>query len=166
MECVRNQWWCNGQSGDWLGQLAIDTIDFATLHVYPDVFHMSEWDIAGSEDETAIGWIKNHTLQAHAMKKPILMEEFGYTNNMTQHIKFETYLDAGLSVGLDGWAVWMIAALDDTLYHPPQFPKWWKGGDAGLQVYCLRKSGDPEPPNDTEHDIESCTVLHMEANKW
>jgi mannan endo-1,4-beta-mannosidase len=163
--CVRDQWWCNGQSGDWLGLLSISSIDFATLHVYPDVFHMGEWSIEASEDETAIGWIQNHTLQAHALNKPIIMEEFGYSNGTTQHIKFETYLSAGLTSGLDGWAVWMLAALDDTYYHPPQFPKWWKDGDAGLQIYCL-KEGDPSPPNDTDHDIATCPVLKMEAEKW
>ena len=165
VECVRDQWWCNGQSGDWLGLLTTPSIDFATLHVYPDVFHMSEWSIESSEDATATAWIKNHTQQAHELMKPIIMEEFGYSNGTTQHIKFATYLDAGLMSNLDGWAVWMLSALDDTSYYPPQFPKWWKDGDAGLQVYCLLEQ-DPSPPNDTEHDILTCPVLKMEAEKW
>lgn len=73
--CPRDQWWCNGQSGDWLSQIALPEVDFGTLHMYPDSMYMSEWSLDnGDEDAVARGWLENHTAQAAAFGKPMIME--------------------------------------------------------------------------------------------
>lgn len=159
VQCPRNQWWCSGQSGDWLSLIALPEIDFGTIHMYPDSFEMRLWGISGGdEDAVAKGWILNHSFQAAAYGKPIIMEEFGYDNSTTQHVKFANYLSWGKNAGIGGWAVWMQATLNDQYYTPPAWPSWWGPGDAGLQVYCLHP-GDPPAPNDGYHDNASCAVL-------
>ncbi|KAJ6104000.1 hypothetical protein N7523_010320 [Penicillium sp. IBT 18751x] len=53
--------------------LAIDTIDFGTLHLYPD-----SW---GTTDAWGNGWIKAHGAACAAAGKPCLLEEYGVTSN-------------------------------------------------------------------------------------
>jgi len=166
--CPRGQWWCNGASGDWLGFLNIPGVDYASLHVYPDSSRMSEWSMGG-EDAVAAAWIANHTSQAHAAGKPMLMAEFGHgAAGLEQHSKYALYTAAARDAGADGWAVWMIAGLDDEYYKPPAFPSWYGVGDAELQIYCLR-DGDPAapaaPPGGTPVDLGSCAVLAAAAGE-
>lgn len=160
-----HQWWCNGSSGDWLGLLRLPTVDFATVHMYPDSFGMKLWGI-GSEDEVAVGWVANHTREAHALGKPVLFEEVGNgAAGLDQHTKYDLYMQAVANAGGDGWGVWMLAALQDQYSHTPNWPTWWKGADASLQVYCLNPGGsDPPIPSDGgAHDPESCAVLTAAA---
>ena len=161
--CPARQWWCDGSAGDWLGLLRLPGVDFGSLHMYPDSFHMSEWGI-GSEDEVASGWVANHTREAHALGKPLLLGEVGHGSaGVAQHEKYALYTKAAADAGTNGWAVWMLAALEDLYSRAPAFPNWWRGGDANLQVYCLR-AGDPEPPSDGgAHDPDSCAVLAAAA---
>ncbi|GAQ47052.1 hypothetical protein AtubIFM56815_003877 [Aspergillus tubingensis] len=53
--------------------LGIDTIDFATLHLYPD-----SW---GTSDDWGNGWISAHGAACKAAGKPCLLEEYGVTSN-------------------------------------------------------------------------------------
>ncbi|PYI09427.1 endo-beta-1,4-mannanase [Aspergillus sclerotiicarbonarius CBS 121057] len=53
--------------------LGIDTIDFATLHLYPD-----SW---GTSDDWGNGWITAHGAACEAVGKPCLLEEYGVTSN-------------------------------------------------------------------------------------
>lgn len=165
VDCPRAQWWCNGSAGDWLGLLRVPDVNFASLHVYPDSFEMGRWGI-GSEDDVARGWIFNHTLQAHAEGKPLLMGEFGHgAAGLAQHEKYANYTAAAAAAGCGGWAVWMLAGLDDEDFPHPSWPSWWRGGDAQLQVYCSQP-GDPAPPDDGgAHDPDTCAVLAAAAAK-
>lgn len=167
MYCPRDQWWCNGQAGDWLAFLKIPDVDFAVLHVYPDALRMSEWSM-GAEDAVATQWIANHTRQARELAgKPLLMEEFGHgAAGLAQHAKYALYTAAASEAGAGGWAVWMLAGLDDVYYTPPKFPSWYGAGDAELQVYCLR-AGDPAPPpapsGGTPIDLQTCGAVRAAA---
>ena len=126
---------------------------------------MGRWGI-GSEDDVARGWVTNHTLQAHAAGKPLLMGEFGHgAAGLAQHGKYFNYTAAAAQAGADGWAVWMLAGLDDEDFPRPDWPSWWRGGDAQLQVYCAQP-GDPAPPDDGgAHDPHTCAVLAAAAAK-
>ncbi|KAJ5300329.1 uncharacterized protein N7443_005331 [Penicillium atrosanguineum] len=53
--------------------LAIDTIDFGTLHLYPD-----SW---GTTYAWGDGWITAHGAACAAAEKPCLLEEYGVTSN-------------------------------------------------------------------------------------
>jgi hypothetical protein len=102
VDCPRAQWWCNGSAGDWLGLLRVPDVNFASLHVYPDSFEMGRWGI-GSEDDVARGWIFNHTLQARAEGKPLLMGEFGHgAAGLAQHEKYANYTAAAAAAGCGG----------------------------------------------------------------
>ena len=161
--CPRAQWWCNGAAGDWLGLLRLPGVDFGSLHVYPDSFEMGLWSL-GDEDSVARGWVLNHTRQAHDAGKPLLMGEFGNgAAGLAQHAKYANYTAAAAEAGADGWAVWMLAGLDDEDFPHPAWPSWWHSGDANLQVYCVQP-GDPAPPNDGgAHDPATCAVLAAAA---
>jgi mannan endo-1,4-beta-mannosidase len=163
--CPRQQWWCTGAAGDWLGLLQLPGIDFGTLHMYPDSFRMGEWGI-GSEGAVARGWVVNHTGEAQALGKPVLLEEVGNgAAAVVQHELYGNYTQAALEAGTGGWAVWMLASLDSIDFHPPNYPNWWKGGDAQLQVYCTAP-GDPAPPTDGgSHDPDTCAVLAAAASR-
>lgn len=158
------QWWCDGTSGDWIGLLRLPDVDFATVHLYPDSFNMRLWGL-GDEDTVARGWIANHTREAHAVGKPVIFEEFGHgAAGLEQHVKYALYTQAASDAGADGWAVWMLAALQDQYSSPPAWPSWWRGGDAELQVYCLR-TDDPALPSDgVAHDVDTCAVLATAAS--
>jgi len=157
------QWWCNGAAGDWLGLLKLPDVDFGSVHMYPDAFEMHSWGL-GDEDAVARGWIVNHTREGHALGKPVLLGEMGHgAAGLAQHAKYDNYTRAAEEAGLDGWAVWMIASLDDEDFPRPDWPSWWRGGDAALQVYCPQP-GDPPPPSDGgAHDPASCAVLAAAA---
>jgi mannan endo-1,4-beta-mannosidase len=159
------QWFCDGSAGDWLGLLRLPGVDFASVHLYPDSFNMGEWGL-GSEDAVARGWIVNHTSEAHACGKPILFGEFGHGEaGLSQHTKYANYTQAAADAGADGWAVWMLATLEDLYSRTPAWPSWWRGGDAALQVYCL-DGGDPPPPADGgSHDLDSCGVIAAAATR-
>jgi mannan endo-1,4-beta-mannosidase len=89
--------------------------------MYPDSFNMREWGI-GSEDEVARGWIANHTREAHALGKPLLLGEVGNGAAEAQHEKYANYTQAAEEAGTDGWAVWMLAALEDQFSREAAFP--------------------------------------------
>lgn len=162
----QRQWWCNGSAGDWLGLLKLPHVDFASVHMYPDSFNMREWGL-GDEDAVARGWIFNHTREAHAAGKPVLLGEVGHGSaGLAQHEKYANYTRAAEEAGTDGWAVWMLAGLDDTDFARPSWPNWWRGGDAQLQVYCCAQPGDPAPPSDGGvHDPATCAVLAAAASR-
>ncbi|KAI5925649.1 glycoside hydrolase superfamily [Camillea tinctor] len=59
----------------WQSNLNITTLDFATLHLYPD-----SW---GQSYSWGTPWIKLHGAACAAAGKPCLFEEYGGTNNCT-----------------------------------------------------------------------------------
>lgn len=74
-----NAWTNNGLKGvDFVCNVNVPAIDFATVHVYPD-----NWKIS-SGDYSWVGpnYIADRAKIAHAAGKPIIMEEFGLRKNL------------------------------------------------------------------------------------
>ncbi|RLN96133.1 hypothetical protein BBJ28_00025023, partial [Nothophytophthora sp. Chile5] len=67
----------SGPSGvDFDLNLAIDSIDYGTYHAYPD-----SWGIDATEDESwGVQWIQDHAASGVTAGKPVIMEEYGITN--------------------------------------------------------------------------------------
>ncbi|PKY00451.1 endo-beta-1,4-mannanase [Aspergillus campestris IBT 28561] len=61
------------EGSDFAKNLAIDTIDFGTFHLYPD-----SW---GTDNEWGNLWIKAHGAACMAANKPCLFEEYGATSD-------------------------------------------------------------------------------------
>ncbi|KAI0008728.1 carbohydrate-binding module family 1 [Xylariaceae sp. FL0662B] len=58
---------------DFVANLAVDTLDFATFHMYPE-----HW---GTSNDWGNGWIQSHGAACAAAGKPCLLEEYGSTTD-------------------------------------------------------------------------------------
>ncbi|KAF5375179.1 hypothetical protein D9758_000203 [Tetrapyrgos nigripes] len=70
----------NGQAGeDFDADLTLDNIDFATYHLYPQVWY-SNLDFPGSNfslEQWGLDWITLHAESGARAGKPVILEEFG-----------------------------------------------------------------------------------------
>ncbi len=120
----RQHW--HGGMGNFHHIMQIATIDFGTPHLYPGVWNME------SEEELA-SWLKLHADVAHAAGKPVILEEFGWSNKevaagVTPYAAgrdtFFTYIyDAMIEYGYAGSNFWMLGAhtLNDAVGYYPDY---------------------------------------------
>jgi len=121
---------------DWERNLSIETIDFGTVHLYPN-----HWNKTLTWSET---WITDHINIAQQMGKPVVFEEFGVchdegNNNYLQYKScsntfdrdavYTAWTDLFERGGVAGSLVWMIAGqvndaheanvkIDNNYYYP------------------------------------------------
>jgi hypothetical protein len=103
--------WYNGFFGvDWESVLEIPTIDFGTVHVYPEHW---EKDLPWTEN-----WITEHINRGQAIGKPVVFEEFGicgthgdqpYCNPAFNRNEIYAVWTDLFESGAAGDLVWMIA---------------------------------------------------------
>ena len=105
--CCHNNWVNGGFKGeDFTKNTALPTIDFATVHVYPDHWQMEpkEYDWIGPN------YIADRAKVAHAANKPIIMEEYGMENGYLNRDFLLSYLTRVATendyAGSLVWAVW------------------------------------------------------------
>ncbi len=107
-----DNWPYNGYKGvDWERNLQIESIDFGTVHVYPD-----HW---GRDIPWTIEWIGIHTAKAHNIGRPVVFEEFGRKIEKGDRDEvFAAWTDLIYTQGANGSNVWMIAGkqIDETYY--------------------------------------------------
>ncbi len=105
---------------DTLAYASIPTIDYLSLHLYPD--HWTKDTAWGTK------WITRHTSDARRLGKPVVLGEFGILDKTTRNPAYRAWLDAFILGGGDGFNYWMIAGTQDdgTLY--PDYD--------GFTVYC------------------------------
>ncbi|PYH48051.1 glycoside hydrolase 5 family protein [Aspergillus saccharolyticus JOP 1030-1] len=86
-----------GEGLNFTKNLGISTIDFGTLHLYPD-----SW---GTSYDWGNGWITAHAAACKAVGKPCLLEEYGVTSN---HCTVESpwQQTAGNATGISGDLYW------------------------------------------------------------
>ena len=105
--CCHNNWVNGGFKGeDFTKNIALPTIDFATVHVYPD-----HWQIEPKEyDWIGPNYIADRAKVAHAAGKPIIMEEYGMENGYLNRDFLLSYLTRVATendyAGSLVWAVW------------------------------------------------------------
>ncbi|KAF8440316.1 glycoside hydrolase family 5 protein [Boletus edulis BED1] len=97
----------NGSHGiDFDANLAIDTIDFGTFHLYP-----YSWD---EETPSAMSWgqtwIKNHRNAQAMYNKPVLMEEFGLLASQDRIATYKNWYSTVIDSGLTGVLVWQAGS--------------------------------------------------------
>ncbi|HZR42202.1 MAG TPA: cellulase family glycosylhydrolase [Ktedonobacteraceae bacterium] len=101
----------NGSQGDdWKRFISLPTIDYGTMHLYPD-----GW---GKDEAWALQWIKNHIHDARAAGKPVVLEEYGWKDLTTRDTIYQTWLDTIYQEGGNGDQFWILTGLQDdgTLY--------------------------------------------------
>ena len=103
----KNDDYYNGHFGiDWEKNLSAESIDFVTVHLYPDHW---ERDIEWSEN-----WINDHILIAEKHEKPIIFEEFGIMAD-SDYDRDQTYkrwiylFEQAYNQSVDGDLFWMLA---------------------------------------------------------
>lgn len=101
----------NGSFGvNWSRILNISTVDFGTVHVYPD-----HWENDINWTKT---WIGDHITKAHEIGKPVVFEEFGICSNpcipekcnkFNRNEVYKEWTKLFYDNGAAGDCVWMIA---------------------------------------------------------
>ncbi|KAG9029161.1 hypothetical protein FRB95_005619 [Tulasnella sp. JGI-2019a] len=88
---------------NYTADLAISTIDFGTFHLYPD-----SWGEDANIDGFGNAWITAHVAVGNKLKKPVILEEFGISTNITA--TYWTWLNTGLNGGLAGFLPWQAGS--------------------------------------------------------
>ncbi|KAF5365392.1 hypothetical protein D9757_011670 [Collybiopsis confluens] len=96
----------NGQSPslgiDFAANLNISTLDFGTFHLYPD-----SWGEPANPFGTQ--WIVDHATAMKASNKPIIMEEFGITNDEAD--VYGSWYSAIVSNNVAGDLIWQAGSI-------------------------------------------------------
>lgn len=104
-------WTRNGSQGvDWKRNNALPTIDYGTLHLYPDYW--------GQTNDWSLQWITDHITDGHALNKPVVLEEFGWLDLTTQDSIYQGWTNTVYQQGGNGDQFWILTGLQDdgTLY--------------------------------------------------
>jgi mannan endo-1,4-beta-mannosidase len=102
----------NGSKGlDWSQMIALSTIDYGTVHLYPDYWGDPWKDgvSAGSD------WLKVHANLAKNAKKPVVLEEYGIlkTSFTNRDYAYETWNNLAYDLGYSGSMFWLLTGIDD-----------------------------------------------------
>lgn len=101
-------WTYSGFSGvDWEKLLEVQSVDFATFHLYPTQWGVPEREILSY----GLKWIEDHIKVAKSFSKPIVLEEFGVHKSVRERAQiYKLWLDRFYDLDGDGAIFWMIAA--------------------------------------------------------
>lgn len=101
-----NQWAYNAADGvDNERLTGLDTVDFGTYHMYPGPWGYSfEW---GTQ------WIVDHNKVGQALDKPMVLEEFGISDQAARPDVYTEWTNAVKSGGGDGWMFWILTGVQD-----------------------------------------------------
>lgn len=112
-----SDWLRNGSQGvDFDAFLRTASIDFGTLHLYPE-----NW-----EKDAAWGtqWIEEHIAACAEADKPLLVEEYGWQEQPARDAVFKTWLNAVERRGGAADMVWMLAGLQDNGSPYPDYDQY------------------------------------------
>jgi len=109
-----------GEGVDTIALAKLDNIDLMSFHLYPDFW--------GKDAAWGTQWINRHIADAHAIRKPAMLGEFGWKDTNTRNSVYEAWTNAVLSEGGNGALFWLLSGRqDDGTYYPDY---------DGLTVYC------------------------------
>ncbi|TFY73980.1 hypothetical protein EWM64_g10032, partial [Hericium alpestre] len=92
-----------GVGVDFVKNLGIATLDFGTYHSYPE-----SWGQTANETLWGVDWITSHAAAQKTANKPVLLEEFGVTNN--QASTYQLWYNTIISSGLTGDLIWQAGS--------------------------------------------------------
>ena len=96
---------------DWVTNLGIESIDYGTVHLYPD-----SW---GEDDSWGSTWITQHGAQAKIVGKPVVLEEFGTTDVGDRQSVVNDWLSSAYTSGFGGFQFWQFVSSFPSGYTSP-----------------------------------------------
>jgi mannan endo-1,4-beta-mannosidase len=112
----------------WKDFLALPTIDYGTVHLYPQGWGENPSSKPGTDPVSwGTTWITGHLSDGAALGKPVVIEEYGLALNAAQGVADEAARDAGykawtdavLSNGGAGDQFWLLTSrIDDGSFYP------------------------------------------------
>ena len=118
----------NYEGDRWKDFLALPTIDYGTVHLYPQGWGENPSSKPGTDPVTwGTKWITDHLTDGAALHKPVVLEEYGLAINATQGVPDEATRDAAyktwtgtvLANGGAGDQFWLLTArVDDGSFYP------------------------------------------------
>jgi mannan endo-1,4-beta-mannosidase len=118
----------NFEGDRWKDFVALPTIDYGTVHLYPQGWGENPASKPGT-DPVAWGtkWITDHISDGAALHKPVVIEEYGLALNASQGVPDEAARDAGYKAWTDavlnnggaGDQFWLLTSrVDDGSFYP------------------------------------------------
>ncbi|KAF9469516.1 CEL4a mannanase [Collybia nuda] len=92
-----------GEGVDFDANLAITTLDFGTFHSYP-----VPWGQSSNPQAWGTQWITDHAASQNKAGKPVIIEEFGVTDN--QPTVYTAWFNQIISSGLAGDLIWQAGS--------------------------------------------------------
>jgi mannan endo-1,4-beta-mannosidase len=118
----------NYEGDRWKDFLALPTIDYGTVHLYPQGWGENPSSKPGTDPVTwGAKWITDHLTDGAALHKPVVLEEYGLAINASQGVAdeatrdagYKTWTDAVLANGGAGDQFWLLTArVDDGSFYP------------------------------------------------
>jgi len=104
--CGSGSWPCNITDGvDNQRLTALPNVDFGTFHLYP-----THW---GQSNAWGTTWIQRHNEIGTALGKPMILEEFGITDQGARQSVYNQWLDTLRTGGGDGFNFWILTGIED-----------------------------------------------------
>jgi|GEM_PF-382801 len=114
-------WTANCAEGiDTVALASLKNIDAMSFHAYPN-----HW---GTDAEWTLEYIKRHAKEAHKIRKPVYMGEFGWAEKATRNSVYKSWTDTLYRYGIDGGLYWILSSYQD---DGNLYPDW-----DGYTVYC------------------------------
>jgi mannan endo-1,4-beta-mannosidase len=118
----------NYEGDRWKDFLALPSIDYGTLHLYPQGWGENPASKPGADPVSwGTTWISSHVSDGKALGKPVVLEEYGLAINASQGVAdeaardagYQTWTDAVLSSGGAGDQFWLLTSrVDDGSFYP------------------------------------------------
>ncbi|CAE6434035.1 unnamed protein product [Rhizoctonia solani] len=94
-----------GEGIDFDENLKISTLDFGTAHAYPE-----HWGESSNITLWGVQWIRDHAASQKAANKPVILEEFGVTEQYGRVNIYPTWWKEIISSGLAGDLIWQAGS--------------------------------------------------------
>ncbi len=118
----------DAEGGDWPREIEISTIDYATVHLYPDW-----WGFAG-DPSWGTQWIIDHALLAQNANKPMVLGEFGWQDRSTRDAVYTEWFQAIENYDVGGDTYWMLAGIQENGNPYPDYDGFTVYWDADLST--------------------------------
>jgi mannan endo-1,4-beta-mannosidase len=143
--CGTNSWPCNITDGvDNQRLTALPNIDFGTFHLYPT--HWTQTNAWGTT------WIQRHNEIGAALNKPMILEEFGITDQGARQSVYNEWLNTLRTGGGDGFNFWILTGIEDNGQLYPDYDGFrvtYPSSDATLLASQAAQMGGGPGPGDT-----------------
>jgi len=97
--------YAGGEGVDWLRLIALPNVDYGTYHLYPN-----HW---GTTAQWGNQWITDHINDGAAANKPVVLEEFGYTDQSSRDSVYQSWLGIVDQLGGAGSQFWILTGKQD-----------------------------------------------------